>query len=239
MSERISASKVGRINTCHASANLDLAIPGWTEPVEDRTADNAANRGSLFHDDLSVFMKKSRKDILYAAQIMQYVADLRSTRRFKVLSEESIKATWLASQPDTTPDLVLYVADEIHVLDFKRGDIEVPVIDNEQLLYYDVCVAPLAPKAKGVMNHVLQPSISKFESWFADTNVIQAFMDKTLATEAQVLAGSTVFSPSDECTFCPANPHGRGRKGSPYCPVLMQLHYPMPLDEDEILGDLP
>ena len=46
MPEKFSASRVARHMQCHASANLDLAIPNWTPPVEDPNQDNAANRGT-------------------------------------------------------------------------------------------------------------------------------------------------------------------------------------------------
>lgn len=44
------------------------------------------------------------------------------------------------------------------------------------------------------------------------------------------------FSPGDHCKFCPANPHGRGAKGKPYCPAMMGLLYPQPaVNYDEML----
>ena len=58
-------------------------------------------------------------------------------------------AEWLPSKPGTTADLVLYVADEIHVIDLKTGKIPVLVYDNQQLLFYAATYGHLAPKAKG------------------------------------------------------------------------------------------
>ena len=51
-----------------------------------------------------------------------------------------------------------------------------------------------------------------------------------------MLAGDTTLVPNDHCTFCPANPHSRGDKGSPLCPPMMQKLYPFDVDEDAILA---
>lgn len=234
--QRMSASVVGRQITCHASANLSKAIPNWTPPVVDRTANNAANRGSDMHDILDRVTQLTAKDMKNMAKAIDYVADLRALRRFKVLTEAKVKATWLKSQPETTVDVVLYVQDEIHVIDWKTGKIPVYVQDNEQLLYYGACFAPLAPKAKGINLHIVQPWADNIDTWFADTNVVAKFMADAQAAEAAIQAGDVSFMPSDHCKFCVANPHSRGLKGAPLCPAAMQLHYPKVVDDDAILS---
>lgn len=236
MPERTSASVVGRHIACHASANLELAIPNYVAPVEDRDADNAANRGTNMHEIFAKVMELPTPDARKLVEAMAYIADLRSTRRFKAMVEVSMQATWLASQPLTTADLVLYTQDELHIIDLKTGKIPVEVIDNTQLLYGAVTYAGLAPKAKGATLHILQPWGAGCQSWFADTNVIGQFMADAIAAETAIQKGSTTFGPSDECKFCPANPHSRGQKGRPFCPVLMNMHYPPLIDEAEILG---
>lgn len=236
MAQRFSASVAGRHMACHASANLDLAIPGWVEPVEDRTANNAANRGTTMHEYFANIAQLPAKDIAAMASALAYVAELRSTRRFKVLAEVSMKATWLASAPSTTPDLVLYTQDELHMLDLKTGRIAVEVMNNEQLLFGAATCAALAPKAKGVTMHILQPWAGGNQSWFADTHVLRAFMDDAIATEKAIAGGSTTFGPSDHCKFCPANPHTRSAKGRPLCPAMMQVLYPQVVDTDEMLA---
>lgn len=237
MTERFSASVAGRHMACHASANLELAIPNWTDPVRDETA-GQKGVGTARHKMLEPLMALSPGDLGHMIRVQQYVHDLRQTRRFKVLVEEKVQATWLDSAPYTTADLVLYTQDELHVIDFKWGKIPVDVIDNEQLLFYDVCYAPLAPKAKQVTNHILQPYADNFDSWTVSTTELQKFMDDAIATEKAIAAGSLAFGPSDKhCTFCPANPHSRGDKGKPLCPAMMQVLYPQNrMDEDEILG---
>jgi Protein of unknown function (DUF2800) len=236
MAERFSASVAGRHMACHASANLELAIPGWVPPVDDRTVDNAANRGTSMHELFAKVMELGAHDLDNMARAIAYIARLRKTRRFNVLIEQSIKATWLPGSPDTTVDLVLYTADEIHVIDLKTGRVRVEVVGNEQLLYYGVCFSPLAPRAKGVTLHIVQPWADNCESWFADTNELSAFMTKAQVTANKIAAGDVTFGPSDHCTFCPANPHARTVKGSPLCPALMQIYYPSVVDEDEILS---
>lgn len=236
MPKRFSASVAGRHMACHASANLDIAIPNWVEPVEDRSADNAANRGTNMHEIFAKVMELGASDLRKMSSAIEYIADLRSTRRFKTMVEVKMKAAWLTTQPETTADLVLYTQNELHIVDLKTGKIPVEVRDNAQLLYGAVTYAALAPKAKGVTLHILQPWDNGNQSWFADTDTLKKFMDDAIAAEAAIQAGDTTFMPGDHCAFCPANPHARGQKGRPLCPVLMDIHYPKLLDEDELLN---
>lgn len=235
MPERFSASVAGRHMSCHASAHLELAIPNWVPPVIDDTA-GAKGIGTQRHEMLEQIMQLPARDVDGFARILTYVSELRATRRFNVLVEETITATWLQSQPQTTVDLVLYTKDELHVIDYKWGRIPVDVVNNEQLLYYACCFAPLAPKAKGVTLHILQPLANNFASWFADTTVLAQFMADAQHAERQIAAGSTQFGPSDHCKFCPANPHSRGDKGRPLCPAMMSVLYPDQTDEVAILS---
>jgi hypothetical protein len=233
MAERFSASNAAKHMACHASANLELAIPNYVAPVDET---RAASVGTDRHDILARVNEMTAREMKGFASVLDYIADLRSTRRFKVLIEESITATWLPSQPKTTVDLVLYTQDEIHVLDYKNGKIPVEVVGNEQLLYYALCFAPLAPKAKGATLHILQPNGGGNSSWFADATTLKQFMDEAIATDIAIANKDLTFGPSDHCTFCPANPHTRGTKGHPLCPALMQIYYPKPFDEDELLS---
>lgn len=236
MPERFSASVAGRHIACHASANLELAIPHWTPPVEDRTKDNAANRGTRWHEIFASVMEMPPGDMAKLVSAMEYIVQLRTRRRFKVLVETSAKANWLQGAPSTTADLVLYTQDELHIVDLKTGRIPVEVEDNEQLLYGAVTYAPLAPKAKGAELHILQPWADGNKSWFASAARLEQFMLEAQAAEQAILAGDTTFGPSDHCKFCPANPHSRGEKGAPLCPAMMKMLYPQPLEEDEILN---
>lgn len=237
MAERFSASSAARHMACPASANLELAIPNYVPPVRDETA-GAKAVGTNHHLLFEKLFLMSARDMRHYVTILEYVAALRETRRFKVMTEAKVKATWLQTEPTTTADLVLYTADELHILDPKTGKIKVEVFDNKQLLFYAACFAPLAPKAKEVTLHILQPWADNMESWTVSTVELGQFMEDARAAEQRILSGDTTFGPSDACTFCPANPHSRGDKGKPLCPAMMHLLYPQVVDEDAILNEL-
>lgn len=237
MPERFSASQATKFMNCRGAANLAVAIPGWVPPQEDPNADTAANRGTLMHGMFAQIMSLSTKDAAMMAKAIEYVAKVRSTRRFKVLIEAPVTAMWLKTTPTTQADLVLYVADEIHVFDLKTGVIPVSAVENYQLLYYGATYAPLAPKATGVYLHIVQPWADNTEVWFASTARLLAFMSEAMQTERDILNEVVTLSPGDHCTFCPANPHGRGARGTPSCPAMMQLLYPqVAVDLDAMLS---
>jgi hypothetical protein len=241
MIERFSASVASKHMNCTASANLELAIPNWVPPVEDRDADTAANRGTMMHDQFAQVMNLSTRDSDCMAQALTYVSMYRRMRRFKALVEVSRKATWLATSPTTQADLALYLQDEIHIFDLKTGAIPVSARENYQLLYYAATYGDLAPKAKGVYLHIVQPWATEPSKrlagpWFASADRIQQYMNDARLAEAQIQAGQVVFSPGGHCLFCAANPHSRGQKGRPYCPAMMQVLYPsVDVDVDEVL----
>ena len=221
--------------SCHASAHLELAIPNWSPPVVDHMA-GAKGKGTRMHEMLEPLWELSTADLKHVGRVVNYVAWIREQRRFNILVEEKVVADWLPSAPSTTADLVLYVADEIHVIDFKWGRIPVEVVDNKQVLFYARSYAHLAPKAKGVTGHIVQPYADIIESWFMDTAELLRFETKAVATDNAITAGDVTFGPSDSCMFCPAYPHSRSDKGKPLCPATMALLYPPIIDEDEILN---
>ena len=235
--EKFSASRAERLMNCSASGNLEVAIPNWTPPVEDPNADTAANRGTHMHELLAKLNELTAGEFVKFVQALNYIAELRSKRRFNVLIEQTEMATWLKDPVPTTADLVLYTADEMHIVDFKWGRIPVEVTDNEQLLYYAATYGKYAPKAKQITVHIVQPNAEIYEEWVIDTSTLLAFMVKGIQVQDNLLAGRVSFMPGDHCTFCPANPHSRAAKGSPLCPAMMQLLYPAPFDEDEILKE--
>jgi hypothetical protein len=188
------------------------------------------------HEILDPIMRLKAGEVRQFAEVLAYVADLHDGHRYTSLVEESVTADWLITKPGTTADLVLYTQSEMHILDYKWGRIPVEVTGNKQLLYYAACYAPLAPKAKGVTLHILQPAIHEYNDWFADTIEIGKFMHEAQLAEAAIQAGDVTFGPSDACTFCPANPHSRGEKGRPLCPAMLKLLYPDKTDEAEILS---
>lgn len=234
--EKFSASRAAKHMACPASANLELAIPNY-EPPDPQIRGVAADHGTDQHETFERLMKLSARELRSWVDVLQYMADLRGTRRFKVLTEQSVKADWLPVPVETTVDLVLYTQDELHVLDLKWGKIQVDVIDNDQLMFYGVCFAHLAPKAKGMWLHILQPNASNMEKVWVSATDMKAWMDRAIEAQTKILAGDTTFGPSDHCKFCPAFPHSRSAKGKPLCPATMQLLYPAPpFDDDAILN---
>jgi hypothetical protein len=238
MASTFSASQASKFKACHASANLDLAIPNWTPPERDDAADNAANRGTQMHEMFASIMTLSPKDAFQMARAIEYIAVLRAKRRFKVLIEQPMKAMWMRLTPTTTADLVLYTQDELHVIDLKTGKIPVSAVDNDQLLFYAATYGPLAPKAKEVHLHIVQPWADVIEEWVVSVPDLQQWMLDACVAEVAILNGSTTFNPGDHCQFCPANPHGRGARGAPNCPAMMQLLYPQPLPDYEAMLDM-
>lgn len=232
---RFSASSAARLMACPGSADLESAIPGFVHPVRDDTA-GAKGHGTNMHAIFEKLMELSVTDLRAWLKVLEYMEALRSTRRFKILTEQTVPATWLQTQPKTTVDLVLYTQDEIHVIDLKWGRIPVEVHDNDQLMYYSACFLHLAPLAKGVHQHIVQPHADNMESVFVTATELGQWMAKAQAAEAAILAGDLTLHPSDHCTFCPANPHSRGDKGNTFCGPMLQLLYPPLVDEDEILS---
>ena len=236
MPEKFSASVASRHMACHASANLELAIPHWTPPIKDPTADNAANRGTKMHAIMAEIMTLSRPDAENFAKALTYIAKVRELRRFSLLSEHPVTADWLTTKPGTTADLVLYTKDEMHIIDLKTGRIPVEVIDNKQMLFYAASYGHLAPKATGITLHIVQPWADNTTAWFASAGEISKFMRETKLAEAAIQGGDAAFGPGDHCMFCPANPQGRGEKGRPFCPALMEMYYPTIVDEDALIS---
>lgn len=241
MPERFSASNAAKHMACPASANLELAIPNYQPPEEDDKI-RASDEGTDAHEVFEDLMGYTPSDLRHWIKVLEYIEKLRSTRRFKVQREMKVTATWLALDPKTgqhpgsTLDLALYTQDELHVLDLKWGKIPVPVFDNVQTIFYALCSLHLAPKAKGVTIHILQPRADNMDHQFIPSTELKMWESKLIAAQARVNALDVTFGPSDECKFCPAYPHSRSPKGAPLCPATMQLLYPSPFDADEILG---
>ena len=234
--KRFSASSAARFMACPGSANLELAIPGWVDPVRDDEA-GAKGRGSIMHDILHSVSDLTPKEMEGMIEAMDYVLTLRRRRRFKMVAEETLVADWLPSKPKTTVDLALYTQDELHVVDYKTGAIEVQAYQNDQLMFYARTLLHLAPKAKAIGLHILQPWAKTGSSLAVVTRKeLLDWADKAIEAEQKITAGDTTLNPSDHCTFCPANPHSRGDKGSPLCPAMMQKLYPMEADEAAILA---
>jgi hypothetical protein len=241
MPERFSASNAAKHMACPASANLELAIPNYEPPEEDDKI-RASDEGTAAHEVFEKLMGYTPSELRHWITVLEYIEKLRATRRFKVQRELEVTPTWLdvdpvtGKHPTSTLDLVLYTQDELHVVDLKWRKIPVPVTDNIQTIFYGLSTLHLAPKAKGMTIHILQPRADNMDHQYLTATELAVFRDDLLAAQRKVNAKDLTFGPSDHCKFCPAYPHSRSPKGTPLCPATMQLLYPSPFDEDEILG---
>jgi hypothetical protein len=240
MPERFSASNAAKHMACPASANLETAILGWTPPEPDDKV-RASDVGTSAHEVFDQLMGYTPSDLKHWVTVLEYIHALRAGRRFKVERELKVTADWLAPDPVTgqhpssTLDLALHTQEELHILDLKWGKIPVPVFDNVQTIFYALCAVHLAPKAKGVTIHILQPRADNMESQYIPSTELKMWEAKLVAAQAKVINKDTTFGPSDYCNFCPAFPHSRSPKGRPLCPATMNLLYPPPFNEDELL----
>lgn len=167
---------------------------------------------------------------------LEYVRGVRKDLEpdVEIIAERGINADWLKTKPGTTPDLVLLAIHHLEVIDYKAGKIEVPVENNEQLMYYAACYLEVAIDAEEITLHIVQPG--NMNSWTISRAALLAWMQEMLKAEQRIIDKDTTLVPGDHCKFCPANPHSRGDKGRPFCPPMMQLLYPQPpLDIDALL----
>lgn len=237
MPERMSASNISKHVHCHASANLEVAIPGYQPPDKGGNT-KASIKGTDIHKILENAGEYTPKEMLGISEAMRYVAELRMQRRFTMLREVHGEGWWLQQKPPTTADVVLHVSDELHIVDYKFGKIPVSAQGNTQGMYYSLAFLPLAPKAKHVTFHILQPFAKNFDSVQFSMNELDQFRKDTAAAEQAILAGSTQFMPGDHCQFCPANPHTRGARGTKFCPAMLQLLYPRSEANEEDVFDI-
>lgn len=232
-----SASQAEKFMHCHASANLETAIPGYEDPIEDPNADNAANRGTKMHELFAKVLSLPLSDATFLTVAMAYVLQVKAQRRFKQLVEITETADWLPSGARTTPDLVLYLKDELHVFDLKTGKIPVSAQDNYQLKFYAATFLKYAPDAKQVNLHIVQPWANNIDVDVVSVQDLMLWMEEAVAHDDAITHGDVTFQPGDHCTFCPANPHSRAARGYPYCPVMLALLYPpKPLNDAALLA---
>lgn len=181
------------------------------------------------------------KLLKYAADALRYFATIKAGAGDdpEVWAETSVMATWLEKPVSTTPDIVVYSRSSriLWILDYKTGKIKVSPVDNDQLLYYATCYVQMllerGDRVDEVILAVAQPD--NFEHWAISLPFLGAWKKRAKQAEQKILQGSTKLVPGDKCTFCPANPHTRGDKGAPLCPVMLEMLYPTRIDELAIL----
>lgn len=238
--KKFSASQAERFIACHASADLEKAIPGFTLPEDDEEREpvipdnigyivdmidkvstdtgssKAASRGTLLHACVATLMAEYKTAGQWAALTALFVslATWMQKRRFKILIEETGWMDWLQSPAPTTADIVMYTSDELHIWDWKFGSMPVNVAAL-QLKIYALVFLHLAPKAKGAWVHVLQPG--NYAEVYFSRDQLEAARDLVIKHEAEVIAGDLSFNTGKQCEFCPASPYTRGAKGNISC----------------------
>lgn len=242
--KKFSASQAERFIGCHASADLETAIPGFQHPENDPLAQpaipnnlgyivemiekvstdtgssKAANRGTMLHAVVATLLVEfsTQGKMKQLLELFTELNAVMQTRRFKVLIEVMAELDWLQNPTLTTADLVLCTADELHVWDWKWGTM--PVDPSAlQLKIYGLAFQHLAPKAKGVTVHVGQPG--NYASLFFSDAQLEAARDLVIQHEAEVIAGDLSFNTGKQCEFCPASPWTRGAKGNLSCPQFI------------------
>ena len=214
---RLSASYSSQWMNCHAATDLETALPGFELTRSDTPA---STRGTNMHAILAAAIAFGTKsDLDDIVQMLSYVNDLWATRRFNVLVEHKMSMAWMKDPAWTTADVILYLVDELHIIDHKAGSIVVDP-DDPQLKSYGAAARALnlAPKAKGVWLHVNQPKAKNQVKVWISNEELDAFIAEQQRHEEELLAGDLSFGPQHKaCQFCPANPMSRGAKGNVLC----------------------
>ena len=168
--------------------------------------------------------------IVHVGDALEYVRDLidmMDPDTLFIKTEAMAKVMWLQTQPNTTVDLVIGDWEELHVLDLKMGDLAVSPIDNEQLMYYGETFREIpggdGDRYQKITLHIMQRGAT--DSWQVPVPVLDKWVDTVKASEAAIMDGDLTLSPGKHCTFCPANPHGRGDRGNKACPAMMFVLY--------------
>ena len=238
--KKFSASQAERFIGCHASADLENAIPGFKHPEDDEEREpsipeninfivdmidkvsqdtgssKAASRGTMLHACVATLLAEFITAGKFAMLTELFISlnAVMQKRRFKILIEETGWMDWLQQPAPTTADIVMYTADELHIWDWKFGSMPVDVAAL-QLKIYALVFLHLAPKAKGAWVHILQPG-NVAEVYFSKEQ-LEAARDLVIEHEAQVIAGDLTFNTGKQCEFCPASPYTRGAKGNISC----------------------
>lgn len=214
---RLSASNSSQWMNCHAATDLPTVFPGFELPVSDTPA---SRRGTDIHTILAAAIAfGTKQDLDDIVAMLSYVNDLLKTRRFNVLVEHQMMLSWMQNPAQTTADVILYLSDELHVIDHKAGSLIVDP-DDPQLKSYGAAARALglAPKATGVWLHVNQPKAKNQVKCWVSNEELDAFVAEQQRHEQELLAGDLTFGPTHKaCLFCPANPLSRGAKGTVFC----------------------
>ena len=97
MSKRFSASSAAQLMACPGSANLELAIPGWTPPVVDEMK-GAKGEGTLIHAFIDEMLGYGRKVITEMEWLVAKLADTHYKKRRLRMTDVQELDLWLVDE---------------------------------------------------------------------------------------------------------------------------------------------
>jgi hypothetical protein len=166
------------------------------------------------------------KLIRFLAEAIEYIAQLLEDGG-EILTEATVTANWLQTKPKTTIDILIRKGNVLYVIDLKAGTMPIPAIENEQLLYYAACFIEDEDDIRLV---ILQ--CDNVNEWYITREHLFSWMETMKVSEQKILDKDLSFRVGSHCSFCPANPRGRGDRGYPFCPEQIELLYGAENDAD-------
>jgi hypothetical protein len=102
MSKRFSASSAAQLMACPGSANLELALPGYVDPIRDEMA-GAKGVGTNVHSALEINATQNVEFLLALQKLVEIYAELHWTVRRPIVEdnascEEWVVAVWYLNQ---------------------------------------------------------------------------------------------------------------------------------------------
>ena len=161
----------------------------------------------------------------FLAEAIRTVFDLVDQMKDpEILVEQKVVADWLQSAPKTTADLVIKARDKskMIIIDLKMGDIAVSPILNDQLMYYAKTYG--GDDFDEIELLIIQRNNDE-GAWELPKTYLTKWSKAIQESEDAIKAGDLTLTPGTHCTFCPANPQGRGDRGTKSCPAMLGLLY--------------
>lgn len=192
---------------------LHAVEPAWIEEDEETGA-------YTNHPEKDIVT--SPKLIRFLADAIRFVHELRDENHgAEIFLESKRVATWTATKPKTSADVVLSSKTRLDVVDLKTGTIPVEAAHNEQLLYYAQTYRQEGNLNVEIWVHIIQPGAES--SWEVSTTYINEWTESVLKAEQRILDGDRSLVPGKYCQFCPANPYSKGERGAPNCPAQVEV----------------
>jgi len=215
--------------------NYEKALPPLSiEVLYDNLVNKIMNVDTHGNQDGTYRLKSVEpRFINFLADSMDYVAKLISEMDddYTLLVEEKREASWLVTKPKTTADIVLYDKKRFIVVDLKAGEVPVSAEENQQLWYYAWTFG--GQDYEVVELHIMQRN--NFNDSTVKVDKLERWSNAMRDSEQAILGGDLKLTPGSHCTFCPANPHGRGDRGSKSCPAMLAMLYG---ERDEKQGEV-